>query len=130
MEGIASRKLSFKAGFLSKLANAGVLPSALFERVKKAGLGDPISRALGGFYGEAKGLGSSALNMAVPAAKLIGTTAVAAPVGIGALAGTTAAKLDSPPEPDIEAFRKEEMIKLYQRLTREIQSRRRLQGSV
>jgi hypothetical protein len=129
MEKTAERELSFKTGFLMKLARNGVLPSALFKRVKEAGMGDPISRALGGFYGEAKGLGSTALGMSIPAAKLIGTAGVMAPLGLGALTGATTAKLTSPPEPDIEALRKEELIKLYRRKAKEIRMRRRLRGS-
>jgi len=128
MDKSTGRTLSFKAGFLMKLAKEGISPSAFFEHVKKAGLGDPITKALGGAYSEAKGLTGAALGLGIPAAKLVGTAGVLAPVGLGAVTGATAAKLTSPPEPDIDAFRKEELIRLYQRLTREIRQRRRLQG--
>jgi hypothetical protein len=118
-----TRKLSFKAGFLSKLASGGVLPSALFEQVKEA---DWAAKILGGAYGEARGLLGTAAGAALPAAKYMALLGAGVPVAGGAVTGTLASKLDSPPEPDIVAMRKQEMIKLYQRLTHEIQARRKL----
>jgi hypothetical protein len=126
---MSKRTLSFKAGFLTKLAKDGVLPSALFERVKSAGMGDPISKLLGGFYGEGRNLLGTAAGMAMPAAKTIALLGAGLPMAAGGVTGTLASKLTSPPEPDIEALRKEEMIKLYQRLTDEIQARRRMHES-
>ena len=126
MEKIASRKLSFKVGFLSKLAKDGVLPSRLFERVKEAGAADPLMKFMGGVYGEGRGVAGAAASQALPAAKLLGTLGILAPIGAGAVTGTTAAKLSSPPAPDIEALRKEELAQLYRRLAKEIRARRRV----
>lgn len=119
-----TRKLSFKAGFLSKLASEGVLPSALFEQVKEA---DWLGKILGGAYGEARGLLGATAGAALPAAKYMALLGAGVPLAGGAVTGTLASKLDSPPEPDIAAMRKQEMIQLYQRLTQEIQARRQRQ---
>jgi hypothetical protein len=122
---MSKRELSFKAGFLAKLAADGVLPSCLFKQVKSAA-GDPISlsKLMGGFYGEGRNLLGTTAGMAVPAAKTVAMLGAGIPMAGGALTGTLASKLDSPPEPDIEALRKEELIQLYQRLTTEIRARR------
>lgn len=125
MKKIAERKLAFKTGFLSKLAKHGIRPSRLFERVKEAGAADPLAKFLGGAYGETRGLAGAAAGQAIPAAKLLATLGILAPMGVGATTGTAAAKLTSPPEPDIDAFRKEEMIRLYRRLSKEVRGRRR-----
>ena len=123
------RELSFKAGFLSKLAADGVLPSALFERVKSASASDPISKLLGGVYGEGRNLLGTAAGQALPVAKTVALLGAGIPMAAGGVTGTLASKLTSPPEPDIEAIRKEELIKLYQRLTEEIQARHRMRES-
>jgi hypothetical protein len=122
------RKLSFKVGFLSKLASDGVLPSALFGQVKSAG-GDLAMRLLGGAYGEGRNLFGAAAGQALPVAKLVALLGAGIPMAAGGVTGTLSAKLNSPPEPDIAAMRKQEMIKLYQRLTNEIQARRQTQES-
>jgi hypothetical protein len=122
------RKLSFKAGFLSKLASDGVLPSALFGQVKSAG-GDLAMRLLSGAYGEGRGLLGTAAGAALPTAKLVALLGAGIPMAMGGVTGTLSSKLNSPPEPDIEAMRKQEMIQLYKRLTNEVQSRRQLRES-
>lgn len=126
MSAAKQRKLSFKAGFLAKLARDGVLPSKLFERVKSAGL--DLTAAPGFLYGEARDLTGLLASQAVPAAKFLATIGTLTPIGLGAATGTMAAKLNAPPEPDIEAIRKEEMIQLYRRLAHEIRARRRMPG--
>ena len=123
MNATKERKTAFKTGFFTKLAKEGVLPSTFFEHTKKAGL-DWLTNTPGFLYGEAKGLANLVGSQALPAAKLLGTLGTAIPVGLGATTGALSAKLNAPPEPDIEAIRKEELVKLYQRLTNEIRARR------
>lgn len=124
MNATTGRKTAFKAGFFAKLAKDGVLPSVFFERTKTAGM-EWLANTPGFLYGETKGLANLIGSQALPAAKLLGTLGTAIPVGLGAVTGTLSAKLNAPPEPDMEAIRQEELVKLYQRLTDEIRSRRR-----
>jgi hypothetical protein len=125
MSATKERKLSFKIGFFSKLAAEGVLPSAFLGHVKSADSTNPLAALLRFGYGEGKGLAGLVAGQAVPAAKLIGAVGTAAPIGLGITTGSIASKLNDPPEPDIEAMRKEEMIELYRRLANEVRARNR-----
>ena len=122
----SSRAGAYKVGFLIKLAECGIPPSAFHARLKKAffdpsmmfnpfaqGIGD-IGKTLTGMPGEAAkslaGLGAQA--------------AVVAPLAAGGLSGIAEAALDAPSPEDIENLRRAELIATYERLTREINARR------
>ena len=117
-----ARALAFKLGFLTKLAQTGILPNELVTRLKVAD--DEGGLSLSGLLGLPAGIGKAIGSAGATAAKYTGTAAVGAPVAIGAGLGGMEAWLKAPViEPAM--MHKLEMIAQYRQATREILERQR-----
>ena len=116
-----ARALAFKLGFLTKLAQAGILPEELVLRIKAAG---DDGMGLGDLLGLPMGAGKALGSAAGTAAKYTGTAAVGLPVIAGAGLGGLDAYLKSPViEPAM--MHKLEMIAQYRQATKEILDRQK-----
>lgn len=110
----AERIDAFKVGMLKSMADNGVTPGALFERLQKQadGILDIGKSAISGLAG------------AIPtAAKVIGAGALAAPLAIGGAAGAAEGYLNAPTADDLSILRQAEMLAAYKRHTDEVRAR-------
>lgn len=114
-----ARILSYKAGFLRKLAEAGVLPSEAMAAVKVAA-GKPEGGG-GGMPSISKALGQLA-SLAPSAVKGTAAVAVGAPLALGAGAGALDAVMDAPVL-DADMLHKMELMAAYRQATKEILNR-------
>lgn len=115
----AERIDAFKVGMLKSMADNGVMPSSLFERLQKQadGMLDIGKSAISGLAG------------AVPtAAKILGAGALAAPLAIGGAAGAAEGYLNAPTSDDIAILRQAEMLAAYKRHTDEVRARMAQRG--
>lgn len=117
------RVMAFRVGFLTKLAQLGVTPTQLLERVKKADLTDLLSSLASGTAGVGQTALSHGLGMAGDVASTGLTAAALAPVALGGLTGASAAMLDSPSLEDIDTLRQAEIAATYERLAKQIRAR-------
>lgn len=108
---------AYKVGFLTKLAQLGVLPSefAKLANISTLALLQAASGTLGSGTSLAGELGSLGLK-----------GAVLAPIAVGAATGAAEGLVDAPSSEDIAFLRNKEKLELYKRLTREVNLRRAL----
>lgn len=118
------RASAFKVGFLRKLAELGVTPDEFMVRVKRANLDDLPNAALGGAVDVGKSAIGAGLDAAGTGLKTLGYASVLAPLLLGGASGALTGHMDAPTSKDVEALRQEELLSLYERLTREVAERR------
>lgn len=106
---------AYKVGFLTKLAQMGVLPS---EFAKHASL--PLMALINA----AAGAAGSGANLAGNVGALGLKAAIAAPLALGSVSGAVEGLTDAPSNEDIEFLRKKEVLELYKRLSKEVNLRR------
>jgi hypothetical protein len=117
------RRLAFKVGFLSRLAEVGISPDEFHKSAAAAAA--PLLMGI---------LGGGAMNVGKDvAAKVHGITEglpqlalqglAAAPIGIGSGLGALEGLTSAPTSTDIELLNKLEMLSLYKKLTEEARSR-------
>jgi hypothetical protein len=121
MDNTTDRISAYKVGFLTKLAELGILPDEMYAQVKKADLMETLASGGVDVGKQIAGLGLSA---GAEGAKWLGYGALAAPVAAGGGVGMAHALLDAPSDRDIESMRKTELINLYKRITQEVMARR------
>jgi len=125
MDKVAQQRAdAFKVGFLSKLAESGVMPDELYERVKQAF--DPLTLALAG-AGGATDAGQKLVGTGVDVGgsllKNLAYAGVLAPLALGGVTGALEGKMTSPSSEDLETLRKSELAARYEQLAREIDER-------
>jgi hypothetical protein len=133
------KKMAFKVGFLTKLAEAGLTPHDLQEKLAAKGdsPSDPTQLlydvAKGGL-GEVASVGRQGVGAATSAASNLPSLAAygltGLPVAIGGGLGALEQLTQAPTSLDTELIRKAEQIGLYKQLAREIHERRRARGAV
>jgi hypothetical protein len=116
------RMHAYKVGFLRKLAELGVRPSAFMSKAmsKRADFLDTLT---GGAVGAGREVIGGGVDLASTGIKSLGQAALLAPLLAGVATGTSSAMLSSPSAEDIEALRKAEILNLYRRLTEEVRAR-------
>jgi len=138
------RKTAFKVGFLTKLAEAGMTPPDLQEKLaakRRAGGGDVASDPTQILYDVAKGglgeitsAGRQGIGAATSAASNLPSLAAygltGLPVAVGGGLGALEQLTQAPTSLDTELLRKTEQIGLYNQLIREIHERRKARGAV
>ena len=122
---------AFKVGFLTGLADKGLLPSEFFEMAKKAAHGTDLSDPAAVISGLASGMGGpistiagKGMDIGASVAGTAGKALLAAPVVAGGLAGVISERLNSPDPNAIETLQKAELIGLYKRLAAKMKDRR------
>lgn len=139
------RKTAFKVGFLTKLAEAGMTPTDLQEKLaakRRAGSGDSSTSdptqilydvAKGGL-GEITSAGRQGIGAATSAASNLPSLAAygltGLPVAIGGGLGALEQLTQAPTSLDTGLLRKAEQVGLYNQLIREIHERRKARGAV
>jgi len=131
IDSITAKKTAFKVGFLTKLAEAGVTPNDLFEKLAVPQQGDDPGRVLidlaKGGLGEVSHIGRQAVGgltgqmSKVPGLAAYGLTAL--PTAIGGGLGALEQLTEAPTSLDPEVMRQAEELGLYKQLAKEIKSR-------
>jgi hypothetical protein len=131
VDSITAKKTAFKVGFLTKLAEAGVTPNDLFEKLAVPQQGDDPGRVLidlaKGGLGEVSHIGRQAVGgltgqmSKVPGLAAYGLTAL--PTAIGGGLGALEQLTEAPTSLDPEVMRQAEELGLYKQLAKEIKSR-------
>jgi len=131
MNDTQERVDAFKVGFLSGLADKGLLPSEFFVMAKQAAggtdLSDPaavLSSIVGGISAPMGTVAGKAMDIGAGVAGTAGKALLAAPIAIGGLAGVAAERLNAPDPKAIENLQKAELIGLYRRLASKMKERR------
>jgi hypothetical protein len=131
VDSTTAKKTAFKVGFLTKLAEAGVTPTELFEKVAIRQQGDDPGRIIydlaKGGLGEVSHVGRQAVCgltgqlSKVPGLAAYGLTAL--PTAIGGGLGALEQLTEAPTSLDPEIIRQAEELGLYKQLAKEIKSR-------
>lgn len=120
------RVLAYKVGFLAKLAELGVAPGELHERLTKAALLDPLDVLAR--------LGEGATNVLGQAGQLAWSygapAAILGPVGVGGLLGYLRTKATSPTDADVKALQSTEELGALRRATQAIRRRMALRHNM
>ncbi len=117
------RAMAFRVGFLTKLAQLGVTPSQLLDRVKQADVTDLLSALASGTAGVGQTALGHGLSLAGDVAGTGLTVAGLAPLALGGITGATSAMLNSPSLEDIDTLRQAELAATYDRLAKQIRAR-------
>lgn len=123
MELHEKRAAAFKVGFLQRLAESGIAPDQFFERLNKRA--DLLDQFGGGVSDVAKKLWGTGGQALQTGGNWAGNALISAPIVAGSALGMGQAVLEAPTEGSVQTLRKAEELALLERLTREIEERRR-----
>lgn len=126
MDELIEKRAAFKIGFLTNLAESGITPDQLFEKIAILD-SDRLLSGIASLPGAALSKGISAGGTGLEALKDL---LINGPIYAGSAAGMAHGALEAPSDSGIKALQKAEELATLQRLTREISERRKRNPNV